>query len=69
MIFHTGNVRRTLPDVQTTDKVYLQSESDWDFVTRMTMIVRDILFGNAKLDDMGWQEEALGKNAIAGGFH
>ena len=24
MIFHTGNVRRTLPGVRTTDKVYLQ---------------------------------------------
>lgn len=31
----------------------------------MTLIVRDILFGNKKLDEMGWHEEALGKNAVA----
>ena len=34
----------------------------------MTIIVRDILYGNKKLDEMGWHEEALGKNAVAGGF-
>ena len=34
----------------------------------MTMIVRDIMLGNQKIDEMGWHEEALGKNAIAGGF-
>ena len=34
----------------------------------MTLIVRDILFGNKKLDEMGWHEEALGKNAVAAGF-
>ena len=31
-------------------------------------IVRDILYGNPKLDELGWHEEALGKNAVAGGF-
>lgn len=61
------NAGATLPKIVTDSKV-VPPESDWDFVTRMTMIVRDILFGNAKLDDMGWHEEALGKNAIAGGF-
>lgn len=30
--------------------------------------MRDILFGNPKLDEMGWHEEALGRNAVAGGF-
>ena len=34
----------------------------------MTLIVRDIMYGNKKLDEMGWHEEALGKNAIAAGF-
>ena len=24
--------------------------------------------GNPKLDEMGWHEEALGRNAVAGGF-
>ena len=34
----------------------------------MTLVIRDILYGNPKLDEMGWHEEALGKNAVAGGF-
>ena len=32
------------------------------------MVMRDILYGNPKLDELGWHEEALGKNAVAGGF-
>lgn len=40
----------------------------WDYVIKMTMIFRDLMMGNAKLDEMGFREEALGHNAIAGGF-
>ena len=43
-------------------------DKDWEFVTKFSLIVRDILYGNPKLDEKGWHEEALGKNAIAGGF-
>ena len=31
-------------------------------------VVRDILEGNPKLAEMGWHEESLGRNGIAGGF-
>lgn len=41
---------------------------EWKFVLKMTLIFRDILQGNPKLAAMGYQEEALGKNAIAAGF-
>lgn len=34
----------------------------------MTLIMRDILYGNTRLDELGWHEEALGRNAVAGGF-
>lgn len=34
----------------------------------MTLIMRDILYGNPRLDELGWHEEALGRNAVAGGF-
>jgi L-fucose isomerase len=34
----------------------------------MTMIGRDLLTGNSRLDDLGYGEEALGHNAILGGF-
>ena len=33
------------------------------------MCIRDSIFhGNDKLNDIGWHEEALGRNAIFGGF-
>ena len=44
------------------------ADKDWEFITKMTMVMRDILYGNPKLDELGWHEEALGKNAVAGGF-
>ena len=34
----------------------------------MTMAIRDMMHGNPKLVEAGWAEEALGFNAIAGGF-
>ncbi len=40
----------------------------WEYVTKMTMIFRDLMQGNSRLADMGFGEEALGHNAIAGGF-
>ncbi len=61
------NAGKDLPEIIRRSKV-VPKEQDWAFVTRFSLIVRDILFGNPKLDEMGWHEEALGKNAIAGGF-
>ena len=43
-------------------------DKDWEFIAKFSIIVRDILYGNPKLDELGWHEEALGKNAVAGGF-
>lgn len=61
------NEGKILPEIITKSKV-VPADKDWEFVTKMTMIMRDILYGNKKLDEMGWHEEALGKNAVAGGF-
>ncbi|MDR1437213.1 MAG: L-fucose isomerase [Candidatus Symbiothrix sp.] len=44
------------------------SEKDWEFIVKMTLIVRDLMTGNPKLKEMGFGEEALGHNAIAAGF-
>jgi len=56
---------------------------EWEFCTKMTLICRDILLGNPKLNDVrpsdevkwkngllhdGWHEEAMGRGAILGGF-
>ena len=61
------NAGKEMPDIIAKSKV-ISPEDDWHFVTKMTVIIKDILFGNPKLHDFGWHEEALGKNAVAGGF-
>ncbi len=61
------NSGKDLPKIIRDSKV-VPADKDWEFVTKMTLVVRDILYGNEKLDQMGWHEEALGKNAVAGGF-
>jgi L-fucose isomerase len=43
-------------------------DSDWEFVVKMTLIVRDLMTGNPKLKELGFGEESLGHNAIAAGF-
>jgi L-fucose isomerase len=40
----------------------------WRTSVKMTLIARDLMVGNPKLDEMGYGEEALGHNAIAAGF-
>ena len=62
-----GNKDKNLPEIITRSKV-VPPDKDWEFIAKMTIIIRDILYGNKKLDDIGWHEEALGKNAVAGGF-
>ncbi len=61
------NQGKNLPEVITKSKI-VPAGKDWEFIAKMTIIVRDILYGNPKLAEMGWHEEALGKNAVAGGF-
>ncbi|WMJ22638.1 L-fucose isomerase [Paludicola sp. MB14-C6] len=61
------NKGKILSDVITKSKV-VPADKDWEFITKMTIVMRDILYGNPRLAELGWYEEALGKNAIAGGF-
>ncbi|MDR1121144.1 MAG: L-fucose isomerase, partial [Dysgonamonadaceae bacterium] len=41
---------------------------DWEFIVKMTLIVRDLMTGNSRLKELGFGEESLGHNAIAAGF-
>ncbi len=41
---------------------------EWETVVKMTLIARDLMIGNPKLKEMGFGEEAKGRNAILGGF-
>jgi L-fucose isomerase len=53
------------PDLQ---KDRTGKDKDWEFVVKMTLIVRDLMTGNPKLKEMEFGEESLGHNAIAAGF-
>ena len=45
-----------------------QKDKDWEFVVKMTLIMRDLMIGNPKLEALGFKEEAIGHNAIVAGF-
>ena len=45
-----------------------QKDEDWAKSVKMALIARDLMIGNPKLKELGFGEEALGRNAIAAGF-
>jgi L-fucose/D-arabinose isomerase len=45
-----------------------QKDKDWLTVVKMTLIARDLMLGNGRLEALGFGEEALGRNALVGGF-
>jgi len=53
---------------QKSQKTKSQFDTEWEFVVKMTLIARDLMIGNPRLAELGYGEEALGHNAIAGGF-
>jgi L-fucose isomerase len=52
-------------DKQTTRD---RKNYEWETVIKMTLICRDMMIGNNRLNELGYAEEALGQNAIAAGF-
>ncbi len=53
------------PDMQRSRA---QKDEDWATSVKMALIARDLMVGNPRLEELGYGEEALGRNAIAGGF-
>lgn len=49
-------------------KTRKEKDKDWEFVVKMTMIIRDLMIGNPQLQKMGFAEEAQGHHAIVSGF-
>lgn len=43
-------------------------DAEWEDSVKMAMITRDLMYGNDRLTDLGYPEEARGHNAIASGF-
>ncbi|WP_273334378.1 L-fucose isomerase [Dictyoglomus turgidum] len=53
------------PDKRVDEK---KKQEVWEFVVKMTLIIRDLMVGNKKLEELGYPEESLGHNAIVAGF-
>ncbi len=43
-------------------------DAEWEDSVKMAMITRDMMYGNDRLAELGYKEEARGHNAIASGF-
>ena len=56
----------TNPAAKRHDRGRLDAE--WEYSVKMTLIARDLMVGNPRLAALGFGEEALGHNALAGGF-
>ncbi|KLU63142.1 L-fucose isomerase [Peptococcaceae bacterium CEB3] len=54
-----------LPENQSSRE---KKDRDWQTSVKMAIIVRDLMVGNPRLADLGFEEEAEGHNAIAAGF-
>ena len=61
------NAKADVPEIIRRSKV-VDPDKDWEFIAKFSVIVRDLMFGNPKLDELGWHEEALGRNAVVAGF-
>ena len=61
------NGNQKMPEIVKKSRIIPQDQV-WEFILKQYLIIRDIMFGNDRLEDFGWKEEALGRNAIAGGF-
>jgi len=55
-------------DYNDKQKSREEKDKDWEFVVKMTLIMRDLMIGNDKLTEIGFAEEALGHNALLSGF-
>lgn len=58
------------PDYNSDDQKWTREKlnQDWEYVVKMTLIVRDLMVGNPKLKELGFGEEAEGHNALVSGF-
>jgi L-fucose isomerase len=66
----TKNNCREGEDFNSKEKQFSRKQKDehWEFVVKMTLIIRDLMKGNPSLKNKGFGEESLGHNAIVSGF-
>jgi L-fucose isomerase len=53
------------PDAQVSRE---RKDWEWETIVKMTIIARDLMIGNPRLEELGFGEEALGRNALIAGF-
>ena len=41
---------------------------EWETIVKMAIVSRDLMVGNVRLEELGFGEEALGRNALIAGF-
>jgi L-fucose/D-arabinose isomerase len=68
-----GWVRENCPEgkdwnAQEKQRSRRQKDEDWETSVKMALIARDLMNGSPRLAEMGYREEAEGRNALAGGF-
>jgi len=56
------------PNPEADQHTRQQKDAEWETVVKMTLIVRDLMIGNGKLAEMGYNEESKGHNALVSGF-
>jgi L-fucose isomerase len=55
-------------NAKETQRTRAQKDADWETSVKMAIIARDLMVGNPRLAEAGFGEEALGRNALLGGF-
>lgn len=56
------------PDRNASPRTREEKDQNWETCVKMVMIARDLMVGNPRLAELGYVEESMGHNAIAGGF-
>jgi L-fucose isomerase len=54
------------PNKQPSDRA--RKDWEWEFTVKCALIARDLMQGNPRLKELGYNEESMGHNAIVGGF-
>jgi L-fucose isomerase len=63
-----ANCKEGIEANKTVQRTQAEKDKIWEIVVKMTLIAHDLMVGNPRLAELGFGEEALGHNAIAGGF-
>ena len=55
-------------DINAVPHSAADKQKQWEFIAKMTLVIKDVMLGNPVLEKMGFKEESHGRNAALGGF-